>query len=82
MVKDLRTGVEAGNTSAVLDGDIDEFIEAEIRWLREQERDEEKKSGITVAAGATSKKPPQIREETPRRGCGKSCICKNGYHHA
>jgi peptide chain release factor 2 len=32
MVKDLRTEVETGNTSAVLDGDIDSFIEAEIRW--------------------------------------------------
>jgi peptide chain release factor 2 len=26
MVKDLRTGIEIGNTDAVLDGDIDEFI--------------------------------------------------------
>ena len=32
MVKDLRTEVETGNTAAVLDGDIDAFIEAEIRW--------------------------------------------------
>ena len=35
-VKDTRTGVETGNTNAVLDGDIDEFIEAGIRWRREQ----------------------------------------------
>jgi peptide chain release factor 2 len=28
LVKDLRTGVEVGNTDAVLDGDIDEFIQA------------------------------------------------------
>jgi len=28
MVKDHRTGVEVGNTDAVLDGDIDQFIEA------------------------------------------------------
>jgi len=28
MVKDLRTGVEIGNTAAVLDGDIDKFIKA------------------------------------------------------
>ncbi len=34
MVKDLRTDVETGNTTAVLDGDIDQFIEAEIRWRR------------------------------------------------
>jgi peptide chain release factor 2 len=37
MVKDLRTEVETGNTSSVLDGDIDAFIEAEIRWRRQQE---------------------------------------------
>ncbi|MHA1540197.1 MAG: peptide chain release factor 2 [Alphaproteobacteria bacterium] len=30
MVKDLRTSVETGNTSAVLDGDIDRFIEAAL----------------------------------------------------
>ena len=34
MVKDLRTDYETGNTSAVLDGEIDEFIEAGIRWRR------------------------------------------------
>lgn len=39
MVKDLRTGHEVGSTSAVLDGDIDDFIEAGIRWKRGQERD-------------------------------------------
>ena len=31
MVKDHRTGHETGNTSAVLDGDLDEFIEAYLR---------------------------------------------------
>jgi peptide chain release factor 2 len=40
IVKDLRTGMESGNPSAVLDGDIDDFIEAEIRWLRRQESTE------------------------------------------
>ena len=33
MVKDLRTDIETGNTSAVLDGDLDAFIEA---WLKQQ----------------------------------------------
>jgi peptide chain release factor 2 len=33
-VKDVRTGVETSNTTAVLDGEIDEFLEAEIRYLR------------------------------------------------
>jgi peptide chain release factor 2 len=38
MVKDLRTEQETGNTSAVLDGEIDEFIEAGIRWRRQGEK--------------------------------------------
>ncbi|HZY75234.1 MAG TPA: peptide chain release factor 2 [Jatrophihabitantaceae bacterium] len=34
MVKDLRTEFEVGNPQAVLDGDIDGFIEAGIRWRK------------------------------------------------
>ena len=34
MVKDLRTEYEVGNPQAVLDGDIDGFIEAGIRWRK------------------------------------------------
>ncbi len=30
-IKDLRTGVEKGNTQAVLDGDLDDFIEASLK---------------------------------------------------
>jgi len=30
-IKDLRTGIEEGNTQKVLDGDIDEFIEASLK---------------------------------------------------
>ena len=33
MVKDLRTDTDVGNTDAVLDGDLDPFIDA---WLRSQ----------------------------------------------
>jgi peptide chain release factor 2 len=36
MVKDLRTDFETGNTAAVLDGEIDGFIEAGIRWRRKR----------------------------------------------
>src|SRR5215468_10355811 len=36
-VKDVRTGLETTNTAAVLDGEIDDFSAAEMRWLRTQE---------------------------------------------
>ncbi|MGH3949335.1 MAG: peptide chain release factor 2 [Pseudonocardiaceae bacterium] len=38
MVKDLRTEHEVGNPSPVLDGDIDAFLEAGIRWRKQQEQ--------------------------------------------
>ena len=34
MVKDLRTNVETSNTGAVLDGDLNQFIEAELRLVK------------------------------------------------
>ncbi len=41
MVKDLRTEHEVGNAGAVLDGEIDDFIDAGIRW-RADNRNAEK----------------------------------------
>ncbi|KUH35256.1 MULTISPECIES: peptide chain release factor 2 [Streptomyces] len=38
MVKDLRTEHEVGNPQAVLDGEIDAFLEAGIRWRKQQEK--------------------------------------------
>ncbi len=38
MVKDLRTDFEVGNPQAVLDGEIDGFLEAGIRWRKQQEQ--------------------------------------------
>lgn len=35
MIKDLRTDIETGNTDAVLDGDLDEFIDAELKLGRD-----------------------------------------------
>ncbi len=37
MVKDLRTDHEEGNPSSVFDGEIDEFIDAGIRWRKQSE---------------------------------------------
>ena len=38
MVKDLRTNVESNNPSSVLDGDLDQFIEAGIRWRMDEDQ--------------------------------------------
>ncbi|UED86040.1 peptide chain release factor 2 [Streptomyces profundus] len=38
MVKDLRTDHEVGNPQGVLDGDIDEFLDAGIRWRKQHEK--------------------------------------------
>lgn len=42
IVKDLRTGYESGNPSAVFDGELDPFMEAGIRWRRGAEISAEK----------------------------------------
>lgn len=38
MVKDLRTEFEVGNPQAVLDGELDGFLEAGIRWRKQREQ--------------------------------------------
>ena len=50
-IKDLRTGVEIGNTGAVLDGDIDRFIEASLQG-----------GGMNPASGCP---PPGNRRNDP-----------------
>lgn len=40
MVKDLRTEYQEGNPSSVFDGEIDEFIDAGIRWRAEQGKED------------------------------------------
>ncbi len=46
MVKDHRTGVETGNVQAVLDGDLDQFVAAELR-----RRAAERSGGASPGAG-------------------------------
>ena len=41
MVKDLRTGYETGNVQAVMDGEIDDFIQSYLKW-RAKERSNER----------------------------------------
>jgi peptide chain release factor 2 len=36
MVKDLRTEHEVNNPSSVLDGEIDDFLEAAVRWRKRE----------------------------------------------
>lgn len=44
MVKDLRTNYEVGDPSKVLDGDLDGFLEAGIRWRMAEAQKEEQES--------------------------------------
>jgi len=37
LVKDLRTSEETGNVESVLDGDLDAFMEAELRRVRHEQ---------------------------------------------
>ena len=67
-VKDVRTGMETGNTTAVLDGEIDDFIEAEIRWLR---RSPERREGVTRYGGTVVTGQPRrglVARRAPVRG--------------
>ncbi len=39
LVKDHRTGVETGNVDAVLDGELDRFVQAYLLWRAQQQED-------------------------------------------
>lgn len=41
MVKDLRTDAETGNVDAVLDGSLDMFINAYLKWINSSKNEEE-----------------------------------------
>ena len=37
MVNDHRNGVRVGDIQGVMDGDLDQFIETYLNWVKEQE---------------------------------------------
>lgn len=41
LIKDLRTGYETGNVDAVMDGEIDDFIESYLKWKAEKKKNNE-----------------------------------------
>ena len=41
MVKDLRTGEETSNVASVMDGNLDAFMNAYLKWEATKKREEE-----------------------------------------
>jgi peptide chain release factor 2 len=70
MVKDQRTGYETTNATAVLDGEIDDFIDAEIRWLRRGENDDKQ----LLPGGTTPRTPGCTPDE--RQGYRACASCR------
>src|SRR5439155_8944853 len=65
LVKDVRTGLEVGNVQAVLDGEIDPFIESWLRWRLG------KNAGLDPAAKATSeRRDGAVAQESEREPRG------------
>jgi peptide chain release factor 2 len=45
LAKDVRTGMETSQVQNVLDGEIDDFIQAYLRWKTEREHKKKPESG-------------------------------------
>ena len=58
IVKDLRTGHESGNPQAVFDGDLDDFLEAGIRWRRGAEKAAARLTRSATSPGGCRGLPP------------------------
>ena len=60
-MKDERTRYETGNVQAVLDGDLDGFIEAYLQWRRQQAGDvSDAESPRTLTAGHQIREGPLL----------------------
>ena len=55
MVKDHRTGAETSNVQAVMDGDIDMFIQAKLRGRKSGQRRERSRSLVLVISSGASR---------------------------
>ena len=54
LVKDHRTGLEVGNVDAVLDGNLDPFIEAYLRWRATSPNSPDSPSGATARSDGSA----------------------------
>ena len=72
-IKDLRTGVEVGNTTAVLDGDLDQFLEASSEG-RVCEHDRHERADATAGRReqADRRAAREARRRCARRGVRRS----------
>jgi hypothetical protein len=74
MVKDLRTEHEVGNTSAVFDGDIDDFIEAgsvgAVREKRSLTNEPGHEDGLSAVYQAQQRGLPPQRRTVDEQGPG------------
>src|SRR3546814_2320774 len=65
-IKDLRTGIERSDTQKVLDGDLDEFVEASLKsGLRSEEHTSELQSLMRIAYAVFCLNKKQTNEIQP-----------------
>ena len=79
MVKDHRTTCEVGNTDAVLDGDLDKFIEAYLlpsAWRNAPRRPPETDQSSAAAMAAIGATPP--RRGVRMSGGARRTRCRGG----
>src|SRR3546814_13488452 len=68
-IKDLRTGIERSDTQKVLDGDLDEFVEASLKSGLEagSKRSEERRVGKECVSTCRSRWSPYHSKKNTKR---------------
>ena len=84
MVKDLRTDIETGNVAAVLDGDLDEFMEGYLRWRRGGGPTAPTVLDAAGEAAGAAAVPNRVStsERRGRRMLERPCRCRTGRRPA